>query len=332
MKNINFVKLILATYDYPELDKYKRFFKHKEILEFIANRTNNFYNVNFENHKELKVHSNFIFCLLQLQNRRYFASGSGDNLLNIINKNTLEVYKTLTGHFANVSALCQLDNGLLVACSWDQSIIVWDPSLDYECIKVIIDGHSKYVTCLVQSGGYLISGSRDMLVKVWNIDKDFELEQTLAKHTDYVQSVVKLKDDRIASSSWDKTIIIWDLKTFTADQQIYHGAVIQDLLTLRNGDLASCGGFFIKIWDCKNNFNLKLELKSSGGGIYSLLELQDGRLISGDTKGVLKLWDLRNKSHIEDVMAHSDTVFELIQLDDGRVVSGSFDQTIKVWK
>ena len=51
-------------------------------------------------------------------------------------------------------------------------------------------------------------------------NRNFKLLQTLKGHTDYVISVIQLKDGRLASASDDNTIKIWDLTTSQAVQTL----------------------------------------------------------------------------------------------------------------
>ena len=67
------------------------------------------------------------------------------------------------------------------------------------------------------------------------------------------------------------------------------------------------------------------------GGILSLVELQDGRIASGDGRGAIKTWNVNEGREIRALTGHTDCVNSLVLLKDGRLVSGSADRTIKVW-
>ena len=75
--------------------------------------------------------------------------------------------------------------------------------------------HSKYITSIAISpnGKYVVSGSRDNSIKIWDIETSTCLN-TLENHSDFVSSVAISPDGKyIVSGSYDKTIKIWDIKT-----------------------------------------------------------------------------------------------------------------------
>jgi WD40 repeat protein len=72
-----------------------------------------------------------------------------------------------------------------------------------------------------------------------------------------------------------------------------------------------------------------------GGGVYSLAILQDGRLASGSSDGIIRLWDIKNgveaKTGTIRLTGHRGAVRALALLPDGRLASGSADSTIRIW-
>lgn len=67
--------------------------------------------------------------------------------------------------------------------------------------------------------------------------------------------------------------------------------------------------------------------------INCILELSDGRIISGSNDGLLKIW-VNISTYIvmeKSIVAHSDYIRAFIALKDGRVGSASDDKTIKIW-
>ena len=65
--------------------------------------------------------------------------------------------------------------------------------------------------------------------------------ETLLGHDGYVNSVILLRDGRIASCSSDKTIKIWDLnkKIWTVELN-GHSNFIRSIIQLKDGKIASC--------------------------------------------------------------------------------------------
>ncbi len=54
-------------------------------------------------------------------------------------------------------------------------------------------------------------------------------------------------------------------------------------------------------------------------------------LVSGDAKGMIKIWDITNWTMKLSWAGHSDKIWSFVALSNGDLVSSSFDTTIKVW-
>ena len=66
--------------------------------------------------------------------------------------------------------------------------------------------------------------------------------------------------------------------------------------------------------------------------VFRLVQLADGRVVSGSWDRTLKVWNVNTGVCERTLEGHSSYVNCLVQLADGRVVSGSYDKTLKVWK
>ena len=63
----------------------------------------------------------------------------------------------------------------------------------------------------------------------------------------------------------------------------------------------------------------------------SLAALEGGRLASGSTDGMIKIWDLATGACVATLEGHEETVCSLAVLAGGRLASGSSDEKIKIW-
>jgi WD40 repeat protein len=89
----------------------------------------------------------------------------------------------------------------------------------------------------------------------------------------------------------------------------------------------------IRIWkraDASGNEDGSfIEWKRHTGSIYSLVQLQDGRLASGSRDKTIRIWNVDGTSI--EWKGHTDSVYCLFQLHDGRIASGS-NRNIRIWK
>ena len=98
----------------------------------------------------------------------------------------------------------QMESGQLL--SWPAPPLKWT-------------GHTRVVTCTSYSpnGCYIITGSDDMTIRIWDAETGAAVGKPLEGHTSRVDSVAYSPDGRhIISGSWDRTIRIWDAETGAA--------------------------------------------------------------------------------------------------------------------
>ncbi len=128
--------------------------------------------------------------------------------------------------------------------------------------------------------------------KKFNI-KNSKIYKTLDKHKDTVNQIILLKDGRIASSSNDQSILIYNKEMDNVELTI---------------NLES------------NVLNI---MQSNDGYIFASLD-------SGSIS-IFKLNTLNSSQLIESVEEHKKLVSKIIQIKDGRFISCSYDKTIKIW-
>jgi WD40 repeat protein len=89
-----------------------------------------------------------------------------------------------------------------------------------------LDSHSRGIACVEYDGQYIISGSSDQSIRVWNAITG-ECIHTLEEHTDLVRTLqLDGESKRIVSGSYDGTLKIWNLedgKLLRSFNQSIHG-------------------------------------------------------------------------------------------------------------
>ncbi|MEH1860932.1 MAG: serine/threonine-protein kinase [Nostoc sp.] len=155
-------------------------------------------------------------------------------------------------------------------------------------------GHSEAVLTLAISpdGQTLASGSKDKIIKVWNLKSGKEI-LTLIGHSNQVNSVAISPDGQtLVSGSDDKKIKIWNLK---------NGEEISTIIA-RSGEILSVA-----------------------------ISPDEETVISGASYGTVALWNLKTGDYIRTLATHIYGVTSVAISPNGYVASGSWDTTIKVW-
>ena len=99
----------------------------------------------------------------------------------------------------------------------DGSIRIFDfeTYAEKKILKGHIDDFSVNTVCYHPNGKYLLSGSRDAYLNVWDIENDYTLIHHIPAHNYAIYSIFFSPDKKFfATGSRDKTIKIWDAENF----------------------------------------------------------------------------------------------------------------------
>ncbi|KAF4034972.1 WD domain G-beta repeat [Phytophthora infestans] len=117
----------------------------------------------------------------------------------------------LVGHVASVCALVAHDDRFIVSCSVDGSVKVWS-QVTLECLQTIY-GHGDVVSCLDLNGRWLVSGSHDNTLRLYDCTtSSFRLLYILTGHSGHVTQVRLLSSlpNCILSCSDDNALRLWN--------------------------------------------------------------------------------------------------------------------------
>ncbi len=139
----------------------------------------------------------------------------------------------------------------------------------------------------------IISGSRDNMIKVWNLNTGKEVF-TLTGHTKPITSLSITNDgNKLISASEDATIKIWN---FTTKTKIF-------TLTEHTASVTSV-----------------------------VITPDEKELISSSDDGSIKIWDLETGESIYSINAHKKEVKDVTVTPNGEeIISVSYDKSIKIW-
>ncbi|HCF29057.1 MAG TPA: hypothetical protein DEV81_18060 [Cyanobacteria bacterium UBA11049] len=160
---------------------------------------------------------------------------------------------------------------------------------------------------------------------------------TIFEHRNTVWSLAFSPDSQLlASSSGDKTIKLWQLKSGELLRAFpgAHSDTIWSIGISHDGQtlVSSSGDKTVKIWNL-NTGELLRTLVGHTDTVSSVAISQDGQtVVSGSGDKTVKIWNLNTGKLLRTLVGHTDAVRSVAVNSDGKIVaSGSADNTVKIW-
>ncbi|CAD5218044.1 unnamed protein product [Bursaphelenchus xylophilus] len=211
---------------------------------------------------------------------------------------SLSVCRILRGHMAKIYAMHWLtDSRNIVSASQDGKLIVWDTYTTNK-IHAIPLRSSWVMTCAYSpSGNFVACGGLDNICSVYSLktrEGNVRVSRELPGHKGFLSCCRFLDDQRILTSSGDKTCILWDIEAGQA-------------ITTFNGHT---------------------------GDVMSIsLHQNDPRsFISGACDANAKLWDLRDGQCKQTFTGHSQDINAVAHFPSGTAfATGSDDATCRLF-
>lgn len=203
------------------------------------------------------------------------------------------------------------------------------------------EAHRECVYAIQFEGRWLVSGSRDRTVRVWNLDTRRLRHPPLVGHQKSVlclQFDPRPEEDIIISGSSDKSVIVWKFSTGQKIHQI-EKAHMDSVLNLKFDQryLVTCSkDRTVKVWNRRdllpNDKNYPRICRGSGATypsyIIDLNEVEPSMLEAGIAHEHYKA--LQPYTLLMTVEGHGAAV-NAMQLHGDEIVTASGDRMIKVW-
>ena len=168
---------------------------------------------------------------------------------------------------------------------------------------------------------------------MWDVDSG-RLLNTLTGHSDWVNCVAVIDDERIVSGSSDKTLIIWNVDSRERIHTLYDSSVVRCVAVINgeNGEkiISGCDNGTLKIWD----FSLGEEINTltgHQGSVSCVAVIDNDTIVSGSLDQSLKIWDVESGRAITTLTGHEGSVTCVAVTDENKIISGSHDNSLKIW-
>ena len=163
--------------------------------------------------------------------------------------------------------------------------------------------------------------------------ENYQLKTTLKFHSNSVCHLIILKDSRIASSSTDNSVKIFNKETYKIDINIVHKDFIVHIIQLKNNNLlSSCSDNFIRIFNIyENSYKIFQILFSHEKPVKKTIELNNDFLASCSWDKTIKIWNKNSKGYyfLNETIFKNNAVHSVYEISNDRIicVSGSLYAT-----
>jgi len=180
------------------------------------------------------------------------------------------------------------------------------------------------VNCLAALNGparngiqQVLSGSDDGCLRVWDIGSGDCLRVMIPDRANMnraqprgspVLCAIVLQDGGVLSGAEDGALRVWNMSDDVSPEEL-------------------------PILQLKFSQELVLhEPRNTLEPILSVVQLQDGNVLSGCEDTFIRLWNLSTGRCLQKMAQHTAFVQSMIQLQDGRVLTGGYDKTLCIWR
>eukprot|EP00004_Rigifila_ramosa_P000183 TRINITY_DN1020_c0_g1_i4.p1 TRINITY_DN1020_c0_g1~~TRINITY_DN1020_c0_g1_i4.p1 ORF type:complete len:1726 (-),score=374.09 TRINITY_DN1020_c0_g1_i4:2054-7231(-) len=240
-------------------------------------------------------------------------------------------------HKAPVCALSvSPDAKRLATASEDRIIKIWDTAT-HEQVGVL-KGHTGYVNdCVFATNTQLVTASQDKTIRVWNVASGDQLS-VLRGHTKVVTEVCvnPSKPTVVASSSHDRSVILWDLETgsqLCSQQNAHENWVLSVDFSHTGNQLATCSrDKSAKVWAPSADFRSLALLRSIvvGAAVNSVIFSGASTIATAGRSAMLQTWNIDSGTCLQTMAGHTKSLTHAATTS-GHLASASEDKTVRLW-
>ncbi len=334
-------------------EKIKSLYERNEIIEEkisnIENETNlkNKSIMSISINGELLPQSNVVKIneIENKLNKIEFLNYSNSNSTQLTNCNLKQI-NSINPHYDSIKVISKLPSGNLISVSNDKSIKIYDNKLNI--IQSIINAHDDYINDIdIKDENNFITCSSDKSIKIW-IKKylkgyvynsySFTLYQNIKDaHKDKITKVIYCSNGKIISSSWDKTIKIWEENkdnNYNCIQILKHSKWISSILLLNDKNiLISSAKDGTKFWNLTNYKCINHIQETYCENNNSLKRLDEERIIiGGNIDGIMKVISIKEKIIIKRIKNEFKCLGICVIENKGVFLIGGESKEIKIYR
>jgi WD40 repeat protein/tetratricopeptide (TPR) repeat protein len=274
----------------------------------------------------LPVHGGY-FSTLTFSPDGAALAGVDDRAVAIWNLASRQELLRLTGHKETVTSIAFSPDGSLVATTCGDAMTrIWDAH-DGRPLASLPGPSYMLALAFSPDGAYLAAAANIGQVCLYQLEGRREQRRLIGHQFGVDRLVFHPRLPRLASSSDDHTVMLWDVDSahalgrWSAHLSWVTGLTISpdgSLIASTRGDVGGTEDPSIRLWDAETGV-LKKKLPGNQNGVWSLAFDPSGRRIaSGDSAGTVLLFEVESARVLRRENLGGSRVSSLVFLNEGR--------------
>ena len=276
------------------------------------------------------AHFDHVLSVDIAQSRSIVATGGMDRNVRLLDLATGEILETIQRHTSHVQRVRFDDSGRFLLTAGDDKIVqVWD----CEELAAKVPRGRFIAYCPIGDVDQIVIAD-ERVAYLWDQYRG-RLIRRITDHPAEIIGVVGCNEGRFATLYLDGTVRVWN----AGNGRLLHHFGNQSLRAAYSakflpGSNQLAVGFQRGSVECYdlNDGSVAWTIKSSFTPFRIEVGNHESRLYVGSPSGQLECWDIKTKSLVNKINAHSQVILQLqIHPDDQRVASAGGDGQIKIW-
>lgn len=290
-------------------------------------------------------HAKGVTCVAFSHDGKLVASGGEDGSVCIWDVDKQKnIHHTIEEHSEAISSVAFPSNGKQVLSgSWANTISLYDLSKLSAMPKTLLQTHNPVTSIDVSpSGTLVVAGLIDNNLNLWNTETK-ELMKNMTGHDDFITAVTFVDDRYFISSSWDRSVRMWDIQTGTSI--VWRNAALLKsenqqqefipLATSPDGQIVASTlqkEFIYTVMGNAVNSAKHMTFKGHQDLVTALaLSPWGSHIASGSQDKSVRIWSIRTGTQIA-MLEHNSEITSLAYSHDGQLISsGSKNGWIYFW-
>ena len=280
--------------------------------------------------KVLKGHQKTVSCTAFTNDASKVVSGSFDHSIRVWSLSDLKEIACLLGHSSYIKCVTTTTDGhRAISGALDGSIIVWN--IDSLTEEKRLQGHQRMIWCLTAWENYLVSGSWDNTLKLWDTEEWEELA-TLPGLTHDGSKVPFTRDGRYLVCGADNNELkAWQVADPTIVESLQgHEGPITCVAVTPKYIISGSEDCTLRVWS-SDDMQVIATLQGHADKVAMVVVTPDyKRVVSVDMDNGVRVWSVDDMKEVATLLGHAEQVTSLA-VEGWRAVTGSVDKTVRVW-